>query len=252
MRDGDSDHQKKRAEWAYGLISNRHCSITCTPTECKIQDCSGNGTAVNDSVLRKGEEMNLSSGDAICLLNPTIVKRKIRGPELQALLQEYSFLFVPNNLHLTMRKPVSAVRVQSLTPSTGQRSRLYPSTAPSKELSIAVDYDLGDVLGTGTVGEVRRAVHKRTGEAVAVKILGRSQLAAEASILRRLSHPYIVRLIDVYYETHTVYLVMELMEKDLFSCIVEKERYSECQARFVLRYVYEHKSLLYKRLTCVK
>lgn len=239
-RDVESDHQKKRAEWAYCLISNRHCSIKCSSVDgYTLTDSSGNGTKLNETILRKGDVQKLNSGDTICLLNPKQVSKKILRTELQTVLQEYSFVFVPNILHIEKKpsdkKPTPAVRIRSLARSVDRAPRLYPPTAPTQRLLISDDYDLGDIIGTGTVGEVRKAVNKRTGEAVAVKILGRSQLAAEVKILRQLAHPYIVRLIDVYYETHTAYLVMELMETDLFSCIVKKERFSEMEARFLMR-----------------
>jgi len=121
---------------------------------------------------------------------------------------------------------------------------------------IEEDYDLRDLLGSGTCGEVRRAIHRRSGEERAVKIIsisGRAGLGstgsnfvssdklkaiqAEAEILRSLDHPYIVKLYDVYVSPgKAIYLVMELVKGgEMFDRIVNRGKYTEVQARRVFR-----------------
>ena len=115
------------------------------------------------------------------------------------------------------------------------------------------EYDLRDLLGTGTCGEVRRAIHRRTGDERAVKIISitercmgganffskekLSAIQAEAEILRSLNHPYVVKLFDVFVAPgKAIYLVMELIRGgDLFDRIVERERYTEVHARRLFR-----------------
>jgi len=137
------------------------------------------------------------------------------------------------------------------------------TTTTVRERRIEEDYDLRDLLGTGTCGEVRRAIHRRTGDERAVKIIaitGRKNgknatnnnnnilmscdnltaIQAEAEILRSLDHPYIVKLFDTYisHAKGTIYLVMELIRGgDLFDRIVDKRdgRYTEIQARRLFR-----------------
>jgi len=112
-------------------------------------------------------------------------------------------------------------------------------------------YDLRDQIGSGTCGQVRRAIHRRTGRTVAVKIISISRrtprhprsptpttsIESEATILQSLHHPYIVPLLDFFLHPNTaVYLVMELLAGgDLFDRIVERGRYSEREARRVMR-----------------
>jgi serine/threonine protein kinase len=141
--------------------------------------------------------------------------------------------------------------------------RPHPSSSARR---IEEEYDLRDLLGTGTCGEVRRAIHRRTGEERAVKIIsingGRggkrpppaggggsnmimssenlTAIQAEAEILRSLDHPYVVKLYDTFISPSrgTIYLVMELIRGgDLFDRIVDKRdgRYTEVQARRLLR-----------------
>jgi serine/threonine protein kinase len=130
-------------------------------------------------------------------------------------------------------------------------------------------YDIRDVLGQGTVGEVRRAIHRATGQERAVKIIaqqrnrshhlhsgGSIELEAEAAILRELQHPFVVRLLDVYSQPNTIFLVMELMPGgDLFDRIVQKGKYTEVEARRVMRrlinavyYLHERKNVVHRDL----
>jgi len=142
------------------------------------------------------------------------------------------------------------------------------------------EYDLRDLLGTGTCGEVRRAIHRRTGEERAVKIIsiaGRNGgvggaagggagamsseklagIRAEAEILQSLDHPYVVKLFDVFISPNkAIYLVMELIKGgDLFDRIVERERYTEMQARRLFRriltavhYLHEERGIVHRDL----
>uniref|UniRef100_A0A6S8XBD2 Protein kinase domain-containing protein n=1 Tax=Chaetoceros debilis TaxID=122233 RepID=A0A6S8XBD2_9STRA len=121
---------------------------------------------------------------------------------------------------------------------------------------LEAEYDLRDELGSGTCGLVRRAIHRKSGKMVAVKIIaiggagGRNRsvlsskkfeidpiIQAEANILKQLDHPYIVKLVDMFINPgKAVYLVMELLHGgDLFDRIVSKGRYTEVESRRVTR-----------------
>eukprot|EP00574_Skeletonema_japonicum_P001056 CAMPEP_0201741886 /NCGR_PEP_ID=MMETSP0593-20130828/47038_1 /ASSEMBLY_ACC=CAM_ASM_000672 /TAXON_ID=267983 /ORGANISM="Skeletonema japonicum, Strain CCMP2506" /LENGTH=1254 /DNA_ID=CAMNT_0048236225 /DNA_START=144 /DNA_END=3908 /DNA_ORIENTATION=+ len=135
------------------------------------------------------------------------------------------------------------------------------------------EYDLRDLLGSGTCGEVRRAIHRRTGNERAVKIISitergmgganffskekLSAIQAEAEILRSLDHPYVVKLFDVFVAPgKAIYLVMELIRGgDLFDRIVERERYTEVHARRLFRrilsavyYLHEQRGVVHRDL----
>lgn len=157
-----------------------------------------------------------------------------------------------------------------------KRLRLHHPITGNRNVSrtqrIEEDYDLRDVLGSGTCGEVRRAIHRQTGEQRAVKIIkmsanGRNHTAirlketektlkAEAAILQSLNHPYIVKLIDSYVSQTAIYLVMEMLHGgDLFDRIVEKDRYSETESRRAMRrifsavyYLHEERDIVHRDL----
>ncbi|MBW3659520.1 MAG: serine/threonine protein kinase [Actinobacteria bacterium] len=81
-------------------------------------------------------------------------------------------------------------------------------------------YVLGDVLGSGGMGVVRRAVDEVLGRNVAVKLLAdnlsldpeaRERFAREAQAAARLTHPNVVQVFDVGEEDGRPYFVMELV-----------------------------------------
>jgi serine/threonine protein kinase len=82
-------------------------------------------------------------------------------------------------------------------------------------------YELGPLLGAGTVGAVYRARHRETGEAAVIKLL-QAEAAAEPEVQRRfvrevaiaekLNHPNIVRHYDCGLCDDQIYFAMELVE----------------------------------------
>jgi hypothetical protein len=273
----DDKHEIARQDWAYGMISNQHCRLYCCLDETSnnmqvfVEDSSGNGTLVNQTILlRRGEKRILHSGDEICLVNPETLEKKVRSSTaLRELLQRHSFVFV--NVQQQQRPSLLPSLFSSGQFSSGKckaavnpretRQHSFPipaGRAVQHSISslqhrvspihrrVEEDYDIRDLLGSGTVGQVRRAIHRQTGQERAVKIIKSRglvqqdplELEAEATILRELQHPYIVQLADVYTSSKdsTVYIVMELLHGgDLFDRIVAKEHYSEVESRRVMR-----------------
>jgi serine/threonine protein kinase len=83
------------------------------------------------------------------------------------------------------------------------------------------DYDLGATLGVGTVGTVYCATEKKTGRAVAIKILQRmvsedklvrARFRREIAILQRVKHPNIIEFYGSGENDGLLFYVMELVE----------------------------------------
>lgn len=80
------------------------------------------------------------------------------------------------------------------------------------------DYDIGKELGSGHFSRVKLATRKADGLKVALKIMKKPapgkklQFDTEVEIMRRIDHPTIVKLYDVYETDDKVYLVMELCD----------------------------------------
>jgi calcium-dependent protein kinase len=75
-----------------------------------------------------------------------------------------------------------------------------------KKGKVTNDYDVGEVIGKGGYGEVKKVVHKITGETRAMKIIKKEScdegylksLTNEINILRTLDHPHIIKLYEIY------------------------------------------------------
>jgi len=111
-------------------------------------------------------------------------------------------------------------------------------------------------LGEGAFAVVKRAIHKKTGEPYAVKIVNRSSLNKdmednlkdEISILKELEHDHIMRLDNFVVTINHYYLVAEYLEGgELFDRIVDKISYTEDEARDVCRTLFGALAYLHNR-----
>ncbi|KAL0206953.1 hypothetical protein P9112_012664 [Eukaryota sp. TZLM1-RC] len=134
-----------------------------------------------------------------------------------------------------------------------------PSSSSSKRIG---SYVLGPKLGEGTFGCVRKAVHQPTNSKVAIKFLEKSKIVDKADvkritreihILHSLSHPHVVRLLEVIDSTSHLYLVTEYCSGgELFDYIAIKRRLDEAEACKLFRQLVEgvdycHRKKVYHR-----
>jgi calcium/calmodulin-dependent protein kinase I len=106
------------------------------------------------------------------------------------------------------------------------------------------EYKIGEELGSGSFAIVRRATNREDRSEWAVKIIDKTKLDAEdaaaleveVAILQKVHHPHIVQLRQIFDCPKHVYMVMELMTGgELFDRIVEKEKYTEEEARVTVQ-----------------
>eukprot|EP00284_Hemiselmis_tepida_P013962 CAMPEP_0174918056 /NCGR_PEP_ID=MMETSP1355-20121228/2861_1 /TAXON_ID=464990 /ORGANISM="Hemiselmis tepida, Strain CCMP443" /LENGTH=495 /DNA_ID=CAMNT_0016163213 /DNA_START=168 /DNA_END=1655 /DNA_ORIENTATION=- len=95
------------------------------------------------------------------------------------------------------------------------------------------------VLGEGKFAQVKKGVHKKTGEAFAVKIINKdkvkkgdeSKLQTEIEIMKKVNHPNCIKFSEMYESRTKLYIIMELVTGgELFDRIIQKEQYSEKDA----------------------
>ncbi|OHT13635.1 CAMK family protein kinase [Tritrichomonas foetus] len=97
------------------------------------------------------------------------------------------------------------------------------------------EYILGRTLGSGTTGKVKLAVHKVTGQQVAIKIIKKAmfdvkpdlqrKIRREIALMRLLDHPHLLKLIEVYDSSHHMYIVLEFASHgELFDYLVARRR----------------------------
>lgn len=117
-------------------------------------------------------------------------------------------------------------------------------------------FELGDILGTGAFSEVRLGTSKETGERYAVKIMKKPAaydkrkqhiIDTEIEILKRVKHPNVVSLHDVFIANEHYYLVLQLITGgELFDKIVELVCYSEAEASKVVEQIIKGVQVLHK------
>lgn len=165
-------------------VSTTHCMVYCDYSRQPklrifIEDCSANGTYINDSLtrLRKNERMELKSGDQIYLLNP----RK----EENLKKTHASFVFINLRERLVTRREISFAPehmnllsgTDQYAITTQQNTNLNTSRVFSTHLShqyaphIEDKYIIGDQIGSGMSGQVYFCVNKLTHEQFAVKMI---------------------------------------------------------------------------------
>jgi calcium/calmodulin-dependent protein kinase I len=117
-------------------------------------------------------------------------------------------------------------------------------------------YELGEEIGKGGFSVVYKAVRKSDQGEFAVKCIKKKMvegddiklLRREIQIMKKLNHPNILKLYEVYEDDEQFYLVMELVKgKELFDKIVERGMYSERDAANIIlqvvsavRYLHEN------------
>jgi len=128
------------------------------------------------------------------------------------------------------------------------KSESAPVQQSNKPKSINDVYSIGDEIGRGGFSIVKKGVNKETKESVAIKIIekkttGEEEVALlhrEIDIMRKLKHPHIIALHDVFEDSERIYLVLELVTGgELFDQIVSRGVYSERDAASVIHQILE-------------
>ena len=161
-------------------VSSTHCKIYCDYSQARlrvfIEDCSANGTFVNDSLTRltRGERMELKSGDEIFLVNPRLASMptpptsKLKeGATVHQVVADAAFLFV------NIRERVVNNREKSLAPTLSQQDAM--NTANTRHVEDL--YVIGDQIGSGMSGTVHLCIERATGAHYAVKIIDTKKFA---------------------------------------------------------------------------
>lgn len=127
-------------------------------------------------------------------------------------------------------------------------ARSCPGSPQFVDDDIRDKYDLGDVLGNGSFGQVRSASLKSSPSSakVAVKMVERTFedgnwsskeiFTREVGLLQDMHHENIISFYDFYEDVHFLYVVMELCRGgEVFTKLIELKRFSERHAAILGR-----------------
>jgi len=106
-------------------------------------------------------------------------------------------------------------------------------------------YKLGRELGKGGFSIVYQCTSNANGEDYAVKVIDKEALKddikllqREVSIMKKVNHPNILKLHEIYEDETRVFIVMELVDgSELFDRIVDKGFYSEKYSRNIIKQI---------------
>ena len=105
--------------------------------------------------------------------------------------------------------------------------------------NILNEYQIKETIGKGTFSKVKLGINKSTGEKVAIKILDKRKILTrddqirvqrELTILKKISHLNIVKIIQTKEDQGNVYIITEFIDYDLFLHIINNKRLDEKEA----------------------
>lgn len=138
---------------------------------------------------------------------------------------------------------------------TPDKPRVVRHTRIDDESTIEKTYKIGAKLGSGSFGVVKVATHLETGEKWAIKIVNKEKagssavvlLEREVAILKKVDHPNIIHLEEVFETPKRMYLLMELCSQgELNSLYKEREVLPEEDAKIVVERLAKAVSYLHK------
>lgn len=149
-----------------------------------------------------------------------------------------------NNLHSTLEKERSVLHYSR---SVANEAQIHEGQ--DAERLLHEKYQFMETLGVGSTSTVHRCINRKTDFHCACKVIDKNsmeerfvgmldQFQTEVHALRRLQHPNIIQLYDVYTTDQRIYIIMELMEGgELFDYVVQKGTLNEEEASRIVRKV---------------
>lgn len=126
----------------------------------------------------------------------------------------------------------------------------YPNYRAKFDKRVTSKYDVKALIGKGTHSKVVRVENRVSKEPYAIKIIDRTRAshmcASELHVLRRVRHPNIIKLVEVFEESLKLYLVIELATGgELCERVISKGSFSEPDSISTIKMLLEGVSYLH-------
>ncbi|XP_025266146.1 serine/threonine-protein kinase D3 isoform X4 [Camponotus floridanus] len=132
-------------------------------------------------------------------------------------------------------KEIPLSEISAIETAKTPRSYQEESTEPEESITdMSQLYQIfpDEVLGSGQFGIVYGGVHRKSGRAVAIKVIDKlrfptkqeAQLKNEVAILQNLSHSGVVNLERMFETPERIFVVMEKLKGDMLEMILSSER----------------------------
>ena len=147
------------------------------------------------------------------------------------------------NTNLASQKSIQSNKYFSNQTSVNQDSPVLNNNVIVSESHSSIDanYEKIKQLGEGSFGEVWLVRHKLLGKEFALKIIEKGpysntqQIDNEINILKKLDHPFILKILDFHSTTNKYYIVTDYCkEGELFDVIKVKDNFTEREASYIL------------------
>ena len=119
-----------------------------------------------------------------------------------------------------------------------------------KREPISKYYNVQTDIGQGSYGKVKRVRHKKLGEERAMKIVSKQSESSqnEIEILRRVSHPNIVNIYEIFEDNKKYYIITELLDGgELFEFITNQGTFSETDAAILMKQILQGVNYLHSQ-----
>ncbi|KAI1500790.1 protein kinase SNF1 [Biscogniauxia marginata] len=185
--------------------------------------------------------------------SPSSIDRRVRFNEMASRgfdEEELSMSLSPSQIRRNNQGRVPAINITQPASDVSAASRARAGSLPAENPSQNREksktdqrigaYNVLRTLGEGSFGKVKLAVHRMTGQQVALKIIARKKLISrdmvgrverEIEYLQLLRHPHIIKLYTVIKTPNEIIMVLEYAGGELFDYIVSHGKLDEKQAR---------------------
>ncbi|XP_057680456.1 serine/threonine-protein kinase H1 homolog [Corythoichthys intestinalis] len=137
-----------------------------------------------------------------------------------------------------------STKTKSMVAEVKQQEEKQETYTDKFDARVTARYHIKALIGRGSFSRVVRAEHRSSRRPFAIKMTevdapqAREVCAAELAVLRRVNHPNVVRLVEVFQCPRRVYVVLELATGgELLDHVISRGHYTEQDAARALRMV---------------